>query len=301
MTLPTIQTERLVLRPLDDGDVELLHEAYTDDETMAWWHQPVSGSLDESAQRVADLRGCDATFAVCVGSADTPAVGHAGWLTAPRDGRGGFGYLVRREQWGTGIAAEAATAALQHGFDVLGPASAELWVYDGNVRSARLAERIGATLRGRFVAFNFVRGRMFDTLVYGIDRPGATQPPRIVIGIPSFEVVDVAAAIEFWRERLGFEVEFTVGDPPTMASMARGDWRPQQVIVRFRAAASGDVPVHRAMVLDVLAPDVDDLQDELRLRGAAIEAPLATMPWGMRELTVVDPNGIRVRFYAPAV
>jgi ribosomal-protein-alanine N-acetyltransferase len=299
--LPTIELDGIVLRPLEPDDAESLHAAYTDDETMAWWHLPVSGSVEESAQRVADLATTDATFAVCIGSADTPAIGHAGWLSAPRDGRGAFGYLVRREHWGTGVATTAATAVLQHGFDVLGAASAELWVYDGNARSARLAERLGATVRGRFVAFNFARGRMFDTLVYGIDRPGATQPPRIVIGIPSFEVVDVAATIDFWRDRLGFEVEFAVGDPPTMVSMARGDWRPQQVIVRFRAAVSGDVPDHGGVALDVLAPDVDDLHDELGVRGAPIAAPLATMPWGMRELSVVDPNGIRVRFYAPAV
>jgi ribosomal-protein-alanine N-acetyltransferase len=289
------RTERLVLRPLESRDAESLHEAYTDTETLEWWHLPPSASLTESEARIEELRRSAATFAICLGDESAPAIGHAGWLTAPPGGRGAFGYLVRREHWGTGIAAEAAGAALRHGFDDLGVSSAELWVYDGNVRSARLAERLGCTLRGRFVAFNLARGRAFDTLVYGLVPPGAAQPPRVVASIPSFEVADVASTMEFWRDRLGFEVEFSVGDPPTMVSMVRGDWRPQHATVRFRA---GDGPP-TGVTLDVVAPDVDELDEELARRRAPIVEPITSQPWGLREVVVADPNGIRVRFYAP--
>jgi RimJ/RimL family protein N-acetyltransferase/catechol 2,3-dioxygenase-like lactoylglutathione lyase family enzyme len=300
-----LTTERLTLRPLERGDVESLHEGYTDPTAMEWWHQPISGSLDETAGRIDHLRANAAQFAICLGPS-SPAVGHVGWITARPGLRGGFGYFLRREHWGRGIAAEAAEAALHHGMEELGAAGAELWVYEGNRRSAALAERLGCTLRGRFVAFNAVRGRAFDTRVYGITASelgvegAAPDPPRVVDVVPVLEVADVGASVRFWTERLGFEVEFAVGDPPTLVSVGRGDWTPARASVRFRAAP-GAPPRPLAGVLDVLAPDVDQLHAELVGRRTPIAVDIATQPWGLREFTVEDPNGVRVRFYAPAL
>ena len=302
-----IRTERLVLRELRNGDLESLHAAYEDAETMEWWHEPPSASLEETARRIDELRTHAATFAIALDD-HSPAIGHAGWLTAPRGRQGGFGYLLRRDHWGAGIATEAAHAALHHGFAELGTASAELWVYEGNRRSAALAERLGCRIRGQFVGFNLQRARAFETLVYGVtalelgytDVP--SDQPRLARVIPSMNVRDVSASIAFWTEKLGFEVEFTVGDPPTLASLVRGGaWRPSGAVVRFRAAPSDDTRPPLDGVLEMLTPDVDDMHAELVARGAPIVDTLETKPWGIRECSVVDPDGILVRFYAPAL
>ncbi|MBV9459303.1 MAG: hypothetical protein JO141_17540, partial [Bradyrhizobium sp.] len=39
---------------------------------------------------------------------------------------------------------------------------------------------------------------------------------------PVFPVSDVAAALTFYRDRLGFEIGWTSGDPPTYANVCRG-------------------------------------------------------------------------------
>jgi RimJ/RimL family protein N-acetyltransferase len=45
---------------------------------------------------------------------------------------------------GTGIAAEAARAAIAHAFDVLGWTTAVSYIHPGNIRSIGLAEKLGA-------------------------------------------------------------------------------------------------------------------------------------------------------------
>jgi len=295
-----LRTERLVLRPLDpDVDAESLHAGYLDDESIRWWHEPAPRDLDETRQRVAARATRGAELAICIDAADSPAVGHTGWLSTGAGRRHGFGYFLRREHWGRGIALEASQAALRHGFEQLGAAGAELWVYEGNTRSAALAERLGCTLRGRFVAFNLARGAAFDTLAYGIEGP-TPQPARVVGLVPSLEVADVGASQRFWVEHLGFEVEWAVGDPPTLVSLARRDWTPPGATVRF-AAGSPPAAAPLAGKLDVLVVDIDHLDRELRERRTPIAVALATQPWGLRELTVVDPNGVTVRFYSPVV
>jgi uncharacterized glyoxalase superfamily protein PhnB len=42
---------------------------------------------------------------------------------------------------------------------------------------------------------------------------------------------------------------------------------------------------------------VDDIEGEherLRAAGATVTSPPATMPWGLREMWVADPDGVRI-------
>jgi RimJ/RimL family protein N-acetyltransferase len=54
-----------------------------------------------------------------------------------------IGWRLAREQWGRGIAREAAGAALGHGFGTLGLHEIVAYTAAGNERSRRLMERLG--------------------------------------------------------------------------------------------------------------------------------------------------------------
>jgi predicted enzyme related to lactoylglutathione lyase len=41
-------------------------------------------------------------------------------------------------------------------------------------------------------------------------------------------------------------------------------------------------------------PDVDAEHDRLRALGADVLAPPETMPWGLREMWLADPDGVRI-------
>ena len=98
----------------------------------------------------------------------------------------------------------------------------------------------------------------------------------------------------FYVDGLGFRVDWEHRfDPgfPVFAQLTRDG------LSLFLSEHAGDCQVGGAAYLVV--DDVDALYGELAARDAAPAQPPADMPWGRRELTVVDPDGNRLRFANP--
>lgn len=79
-----------------------------------------------------------------------------------------LGWALARPFWGQGLASEAARAAADHAFRVLGWDHLASFILPGNVRSVKLAERLGSRLSGTVA----LRGH--EHLVYRLDR-GASR------------------------------------------------------------------------------------------------------------------------------
>ena len=118
------------------------------------------------------------------------------------------------------------------------------------------------------------------------------QGPRHFFGVaPVFQVEDVAAAAEYYRDKLGFEVRLLMGEPPVYATTGRGD-----AAIHFSKAeqtASGNSPVGNVYVF---VSHVDGLYEELTARDVKVVAELETYPYGMREFSIEDLNGYRLCF-----
>jgi predicted enzyme related to lactoylglutathione lyase len=121
--------------------------------------------------------------------------------------------------------------------------------------------------------------------------------PRHFFGVlPVFLVDDIVATVEFYRDVLGFEVDFLYGTPPAYASVSRDD-----AIFNF---SMSDPPGRRNSVsaagfgngVDayIVVSDVDDLYEELKEHGAKIVAELASHEYGMREFQIEDCNQYRI-------
>jgi catechol 2,3-dioxygenase-like lactoylglutathione lyase family enzyme len=117
--------------------------------------------------------------------------------------------------------------------------------------------------------------------------PGTRQ---LVAFAAVFAVADVAAALAFYVERLGFRVHFTLGDPPEYAIVER-----DAVSLHLMPASRSPGSRGRASVY-VFAADVDALHAELVGRGCPIEVAPADFDYGMRETSVRDPDGNRLTF-----
>jgi uncharacterized glyoxalase superfamily protein PhnB len=126
----------------------------------------------------------------------------------------------------------------------------------------------------------------------------ATPPDDLVRIVPILPVPDVAAAVDYYRDRLGFEVLFMhspvgVGD---YAGVSRGGCH-----IHFNQGAVPEAPdTGSALYLEVR--DVDRFYEEVRERGAfapdfprvfpAIrEHPPEDKDYGLRDTIFVDPNG----------
>jgi catechol 2,3-dioxygenase-like lactoylglutathione lyase family enzyme len=105
--------------------------------------------------------------------------------------------------------------------------------------------------------------------------------------IPIFNVHDLRASQRYYRDALGFKVEWEDGDPPDFGAVSRGK------STLFMCQGCQGNPGTWVMVF---TPDVDRLFKELEGRKALIRMPPRDMPWRLRELHVSDPDGNVIRF-----
>lgn len=100
----------------------------------------------------------------------------------------------------------------------------------------------------------------------------------------SIEVADLDAAVAFWTEIAGFEVEVAMGEPPFFAMIRNGP--AHLALARTdEPAALGIAPVF------VTLTGLDGLVARLAAAGIPLESEPTTRPWGIRDLTVRCPGG----------
>lgn len=112
------------------------------------------------------------------------------------------------------------------------------------------------------------------------------QPPRCVLA-----VVDLAATVAWYRERLGFAIHF---ETEGWCFLQRDGMQlmlghcPDQP----PASAIGDHSYFAYVEVDA----IDALHAEFRQRGASGLGALHDRPWGMREFALATPDGHRLMF-----
>jgi uncharacterized glyoxalase superfamily protein PhnB len=121
--------------------------------------------------------------------------------------------------------------------------------------------------------------------------------PRHFHGIvPVFLVDDVSAAAEYYRDVLGFDVDFLWGDDVSYGRVARDD-----VVIDFvrsvppggRNSISKAGVDHGADAL-IVVDDVEDVYIEIQEKGANVIVPLGAREYGMLDCMIEDLNGYRL-------
>lgn len=105
---------------------------------------------------------------------------------------------------------------------------------------------------------------------------------------PGIPVANVARAVAFYRDKLGFTVGFTWPETgePTMAGMNLGD---VQVFLEQRRPA-GEINVY------FVVGDVETLYAFHRASGVEIYEPIADREYGLRDYGAKDIDGTRLTF-----
>lgn len=108
---------------------------------------------------------------------------------------------------------------------------------------------------------------------------------------PQFFTTDLAATLRYYEEKLGFETQFTYGQPPFYAGAIRDGFS-----IFFRWVASPP-PQHpekdQEELLDayIRVERIDDLYAEYQSRGVTFSREIGSMPWAFREFVVKDGDG----------
>jgi catechol 2,3-dioxygenase-like lactoylglutathione lyase family enzyme len=118
---------------------------------------------------------------------------------------------------------------------------------------------------------------------------------------PQLFVADLPRACRFYVDKLGFEVAFIHGEPPSYAQVTRGGAR---LNLRHVDGPVFD-PGFREREADALAAtltvqDVELLFGELQQTGAPFHQALRTEPWGARTFIVSDPDSNLILFAGAA-
>ena len=124
--------------------------------------------------------------------------------------------------------------------------------------------------------------------------------------IPTIRVRDMAGALAFYTERLGFAVE-RGGSADSNCAISRGDARLMLEVAgdlygeRYNQAIRDRLGSVSAAALYIEAPDLDALYARVMETGVDVVDPLAERPWGQAEFTVADPEGQWLTFWRATV
>jgi ribosomal-protein-alanine N-acetyltransferase len=147
-----LESERLVIRPLQSVDADQLHRVVSHQEVMRFLPEDVM-TIDEVRSIITWLNNCYEqnspenilkwTLAV-VWKKTSTVIGWCGLGPLDFDpGETELFYGLSKSYWGMGIAAEAATAVLKYGFDVIGLQRIVAVTDPQNARSVRVLGKIG--------------------------------------------------------------------------------------------------------------------------------------------------------------
>jgi predicted enzyme related to lactoylglutathione lyase len=116
------------------------------------------------------------------------------------------------------------------------------------------------------------------------------HPPLAMLekALPWFPLNDVAAGVTYYREALGFRINYQQQD---MAVMDR-----DQVTLLLIERT----PRHKGVgSASFYIRDADELHAELVARGAQVQGEPVSQPWGLRTFVVMDPEGNELQFAQP--
>lgn len=166
-----LETERLILREMDEGDLPDLAEMLENPRVMAAYEHTFTAA--DICQWLARQQGRYQAYGFglwAVVEKGGRMVGQAGLSMQPYRGREvlEIGYLLKERLWGRGFAREAAAGCKRYAFETLGRDAVYSIIKSDNIRSVRVAEGIGMKRLDTFVT-RYYAGDMLHFL-YRVER-----------------------------------------------------------------------------------------------------------------------------------
>lgn len=162
-----IETERLLIKSLEPADVDALTNLWTDPEVTRHMGGPRdSGKLKKEIMQEA-LSGNQTTLDdlwPTVEKKSKRVIGHCGLLKKEVDGIAEVElvYVLRKESWGRGYAAEAGRALRDYAFNELGLKRLVALIDPENGNSAKVALKIGMAKEKETIRQNGKRMQVYE-------------------------------------------------------------------------------------------------------------------------------------------
>ena len=170
-----LETERLALRPFEEGDLDAVYRMQSDAEVARWLYDDPR-TLDETRAHLArKIAGAgfvaegDWVSAAVVERATGDVVGDIAlhWVSEQHK-TGEIGFIFDPAHQGRGYATEASRANLTFAFDGMGLHRVIGRLEVRNIASARVLEKLGMRLEAHLVENEWVKGEWQSELVYAM-------------------------------------------------------------------------------------------------------------------------------------
>jgi len=150
---PTLETKRLILRPLRLEDAPAIQREFPVWEVVRYlnaripWPYPADGAETNLRECLSEReRGEKLFWVLTLKGGDDEAIGRIDLWQGPEESRDNRGFWLARAYWGQGLMTEAADRVTDYAFDVLGWPRLYFTNAAANHGSHRIKEKQGAEL-----------------------------------------------------------------------------------------------------------------------------------------------------------
>ncbi|MGC4941423.1 glyoxalase superfamily protein [Kribbella sp. DT2] len=129
--------------------------------------------------------------------------------------------------------------------------------------------------------------------------PSTSEQPETqdtAVAKPVLYVADVDASAAFYRDQLGFRIDFLHGNPPFYGSVSRDGATLHLKLVHAPVFAAGAAEREGLIMAFVEMPNVRELYAEYLAADAEIVQKLTKQAWGGTDFIVRDPDGNALAF-----
>lgn len=167
-----IETKRLILREFIPGDIKLLVEIFSDNETMIYYPHPFS--MKEVKKwiewNIKSYQKYKHGLWAVILKENNILIGDCGITMQNIEGQDlpEIGYHINKKYWNMGYASEAASACIEYGFYNCNYTSLYSYTDIRNVPSRKVAEKIGMTFQKIFK--KKVMGEDIEEILYRINQ-----------------------------------------------------------------------------------------------------------------------------------
>ena len=170
-----IETERLLLRRLNEDDAEEVLALRGNPETMKYIPRPLAKSIEDALahikmidDKIVDNTGINWGITIKRNPKIIGIIGH--YRISPENHRAEIGYMSFPECNGKGYMSEAIKAVLAYGFEQMNLHSVEAIIDPDNIASERVLMKNGFVKEAHILENELWDGKFWDTVIYSLLR-----------------------------------------------------------------------------------------------------------------------------------
>ena len=168
-----LETERLILRRVDNNDYKEVLALRSNPETMKYIPRPLLKNNEDALahivmieSKIENNEGINWAITIKGNPQLIGVIGH--YRIQPENYRAEIGYMILPEFNGQGIVTEAVKEAVKYGFDIMKLHSIEAVIDPENLASAKVLEKNGFVKEAHLKENEFHEGRFYDSVIYSI-------------------------------------------------------------------------------------------------------------------------------------